>query len=222
MTFTKLLTLTAILFAYVALQATALTPTTKRPKCVTNCTQLEAKKFDEFKQNFTRSYDNATSECQARNNFCKAYRAVTKNNNNKNSTFKMALTATADKSEAARAADLLSRTGLKVDADFIKNAQNMSAADVLKNTSMLEGGMGRLRAESLRLTGAASETNYGQYTGPVKDQGDCGSCWSFCANAVLTFQGVLTQKKLLVLSEQNQMDCNSQGYREWSYILVWV
>jgi len=47
---------------------------------------------------------------------------------------------------------------------------------------------------------------------PVKDQGQCGSCWSFSTVCNLEGTGFVNGGKLVSLSEQNIMDCDKTCY----------
>jgi cathepsin L len=53
--------------------------------------------------------------------------------------------------------------------------------------------------------------DYG-YVTPVKDQGSCGSCWSFGSTGALEGQYFAKNGELISFSEQQQVDCNNFCY----------
>ncbi|KAE9447666.1 hypothetical protein C3L33_20439, partial [Rhododendron williamsianum] len=57
---------------------------------------------------------------------------------------------------------------------------------------------------------------------PVKDQGQCGCCWAF--SAVASMEGIveLTTGKLISLSEQELVDCDTSGEIKAAMVVSWT
>ena len=47
---------------------------------------------------------------------------------------------------------------------------------------------------------------------PVKNQGQCGSCWAFSATAAIEGHHAIQQGQLLSLAEQQMVDCDTSCY----------
>jgi cathepsin F len=67
-------------------------------------------------------------------------------------------------------------------------------------------------AETLPTDGLPTDFDWREKgaVGPVKDQGSCGSCWSFSTSGALEGANFLATGKLEVLSEQQLVDCDHE------------
>ncbi|OEL24959.1 Cysteine proteinase 1 [Dichanthelium oligosanthes] len=80
-----------------------------------------------------------------------------------------------------------------------------SSRDLLKASSAHE-------APILPTDGLPTDFDWREHgaVGPVKDQGSCGSCWSFSTTGALEGAHYLATGKLEVLSEQQMVDCDHE------------
>lgn len=97
----------------------------------------------------------------------------------------------------------------------------------LFNTS---SGSPPIRGRGMGSARAATTLDWRSKLGPVKDQGTCGSCWTFPATALLEFAIQKAKGIKVPLSEQQLLDCTYESqnynackggwyYQAWDYII---
>ncbi|XP_076921474.1 vignain-like [Bidens hawaiensis] len=80
----------------------------------------------------------------------------------------------------------------------------------LRPPRKLEGGIDFQYANATNIPKAIDWRLLNAVT-PVKNQGQCGSCWAFCSIAAVEGINAIRTKKLVSLSEQQLIDCDTYG-----------
>lgn len=110
-------------------------------------------------------------------------------------------------------------TGAIVPPDFKnlvirQNAKAKVLMDVLRrNPSNKFSGKFRVRPNALPYAPGIQHFDWRDesVSTPVKDQGQCGSCWDFAACATFEESWMYVNKQTIDVSEQNILDCNDGG-----------
>jgi len=146
----------------------------------------------EFKLKFGKSYKSAEEEATRKQYFAENVKQAAKlNDKDKNWVPYSHLSPLADRSNK----------------EF---AGRNSLLDTNEKQKMLSMALVAPPAASHKDTPAAYSWLDNGYTNPVKNQGQCGSCWAFATAANVEGAALVELKELYSLSEQQLVDCDKQ------------
>lgn len=173
----------------------------------------EWRHFSTFQSIYKKKYQ-TFEEFQYRfETFCTNIKTILMHNSNESNTFKMSVNQFADMTH-----DEFTnwrRTGYK-------NVQNNKNNKNNKKNKSYSVKKGRLSAETcvpfngtfvtdatkMKLLPSAVDWRTKAAVTPVKDQGQCGSCWSFSSTGAMEGAWAIAKGELVNLSEQQLMDCS--------------
>lgn len=151
----------------------------------------EVLRFGKFISDYDKSYDNYNHFESAFNNFRDNLKRID-NHNSTEHGFEIGLNQFADM-------NILDFDSWKSSGCFLMNKKNLIS---IKDS-----------CEVFEYSGATLPSSYDWRTKgavtDVKDQGQCGSCWSFSATGALEGAWAIKTGKLISLSEQQLVDCST-------------
>jgi cathepsin L len=108
-------------------------------------------------------------------------------------------------------------TGMKPPENWLEKAQKERMVKPLEEKKQML--LGQCMAD-------AAKFNWADYNGvtPVKDQGNCGSCWAFGTHAAFEGSYAILNKVIIDSAEQDTLDCNGKydcngGWWAYQYLI---
>ncbi|KAH3761962.1 cathepsin L2 [Pelomyxa schiedti] len=153
------------------------------------CAEAIEHNFDAWAQKYNKAYA-SEEERELRRTVFNANVARIEEHNAKHMSFSMGLNAFSDLTHEEFASTHLSSSPLKI-SHQVARSRAVEAPQEVVPVDWRTGG----------------------YVTPVKNQGSCGSCWTFATTgAVESARAIATQSTPISLSEQQLLDCSHNGY----------
>jgi cathepsin L len=151
---------------------------------------LAKDEWEAFKHHHGKSYDNEIEERFRMKIYLENRHRIAKHNKDGGASYKLAVN---------KYADMLPHE--------FRTRMNGFRSDLRNQSSHLLMAASFIEPDNVVLPKTVDWREKGAVT-PVKDQGQCGSCWSFSATGSLEGQHFRKTGKLVSLSEQNLVDCS--------------
>ena len=159
-----------------------------------NCDNNDIKnRFHQFKKKYNKNYATQSEERYRYKKFCSSELLIERHNNNPNKTYKLGINKYADLSFEEFKGMYL------IEMDIVKKQdnENKKPQRILMESS-----------EDLPTSFDWRDTNGAVH--PVKDQGQCGSCWAFSATTAAENAIWRSQNLSVGLSEQELVSCSKK------------
>jgi len=153
--------------------------------------ELENYEFEDYKKEFKRDYVNDEEDTFRRNLFNGKLQKIKLHNADKTKTWKEGVNEFTDRTDE----EFQVRLGLRKDILYSMKFKNGESSEPKVNTHDISA-----------LPKSIDWRDYGIITA-VKDQGECGSCWTFGTTETIESYWSLATNKLTCLSEQQILDC---------------
>jgi len=158
--------------------------------------------WEAFKLQFPKSYNSESEEAQHKATFAENFARIAEHNN-AGKKFSLGVNQFADLTEAEWTATY-------------KGAKRPEGKEEIPNLGLV--------GEEVELADSVDWVSRGAVT-PIKDQGQCGSCWSFSATGATEGTYQIASGNLVSLAEQQIVDCDTTDGNEgcnggWPYAAV--
>jgi C1A family cysteine protease len=173
-------------------QSTTIKKTNPKPTTA----KVSNKKFEEWKKTYGKVYKTQKEETAAEQNFSRCANKVQKLNNQPGGSFKCSLNADSDMNYRQK---VKYRMGLRVPNEHSRRKREVNSYDI--------DDFQQIRVK--RQDPLPDTLDLREFLTPIKNQGICGSCWAFSVATVLEYEAYLISGKIMSLSEQEMLDCNT-------------